>query len=58
MEKTLQKKKSKIAFPHVGVLMCIIVLITCLATYIVPAGVYDRSETGAIDPTSFHYGNL
>ncbi|MDI6600903.1 MAG: YfcC family protein [Thermoanaerobacteraceae bacterium] len=46
--------------PHTYVLLFMIVIIAALATYFVPAGVYDRVEdpnTGrnVVDPDSFHY---
>ena len=34
----MEKKKLKLAFPHVMVLLVALVLIACILSYIVPAG--------------------
>ncbi len=54
------EKKRKFKVPHPFVLICILILICTILTYIVPAGTYDRyydEEVGAelVDPDSFHY---
>ncbi len=51
---TLQKKK-KLPSPSLPVIMFIAVIFVCLATYIIPAGVYDTFADGTIDPDSFHF---
>lgn len=49
-------KKSRIAFPHQLILIGLIVLLACLLTYILPAGVYEKdAATDMFDPTTFHY---
>ena len=55
-----KEKKRKIKVPHPFVLICILIIICTILTYIVPAGTYDRyydEEVGAelVDPDSFHY---
>lgn len=53
------KKKKKIAMPSALVLLVFIILVSAIATYFVPAGVFDRViDSGGrevVDPTSFHY---
>lgn len=54
--KNKAETKKHIEFPHVLVLLTIMVLFASLLTYILPAGVFDVDpETNRIDPTSFHY---
>jgi uncharacterized ion transporter superfamily protein YfcC len=48
---------SKVKLPHTYVLLCGLMLAAAVATWIVPAGMYDRVEAGGrelIDPGSFH----
>lgn len=47
--------KWKLEFPHVMILLCILVLVSCLLTYILPAGVYDFDDKGYVIADSFHY---
>lgn len=45
-----KEKKRKIKVPHPFVLICILIIICTILTYIVPAGTYDRyydEEVGA-----------
>lgn len=51
----MEKKKMKLAFPHVMVLLIALVLLACLLSYIVPAGQYDYDENGYVIADSFHY---
>lgn len=62
--KTLEKEKRKyfegMKIPHTYVIISCIVLIAFIATYLVPAGIYDRvvepvSGRSIIDPTTFRY---
>lgn len=49
-------EKKKFEFPHVLLLLFIMVMFSSLLTYIVPAGKFDVIEgTKAIDPSSFHF---
>lgn len=55
-----QEKKRRFRVPHPFVLICILIIICTILTYIVPAGTYDRyydEEVGAelVVPDSFHY---
>lgn len=57
MPKTEEKKKG-LKLPHQLVILFIIAALATLATYIVPAGVYDSIEMDGrkvIDAASFHY---
>ena len=57
MPKTEAKKKG-LKLPHQLVILFIIAALATLATYIVPAGVYDSIEMDGrkvIDAASFHY---
>lgn len=52
------KKKFKLKMPHAYVLICGLVLLVGILTYIIPAGVYDMVEVNGknvVDPASFHY---
>lgn len=52
------KEKKPFRVPHQLIIMLVIAAIATLATYIVPAGVYDTVEINgrkAIDAASFHY---
>ena len=51
----MEKKKLKLAFPHVMVLLVALVLIACILSYIVPAGQYEYDENGYVIADSFHY---
>ena len=53
-------KKRKFKVPHTYVIICIIILIMAVLTYIVPAGQYDRVKDEAtgrtvVDPDTFQY---
>ena len=56
---TLSEKKRKIGFPHVFVVMTIMMLLMTLITYVVPSGEFERavSEAGVevINPDQFHF---
>lgn len=59
MEKEIKKRKT-LKMPSALVLLVIIILFAALASYLVPAGMFDRVEdlnTGrqVVDPTTFHY---
>ena len=48
--------KRKLAFPHVMLIMIGLIIVFCILSYVVPAGVYDIDPaTGSVIPTSFHY---
>lgn len=54
-----EKKKSK-SFPHILVILLIAIIVATIATYIIPAGQYERvldeaSGKMIIDPTTFTY---
>jgi uncharacterized ion transporter superfamily protein YfcC len=53
------KKKKKLVMPSALVLLVFIIVVSAIATYFVPAGVFNRvidSEgREVVDPTSFHY---
>ncbi|MBE6031455.1 MAG: putative basic amino acid antiporter YfcC [Clostridiales bacterium] len=53
-----EKKKFKIAVPHVYSLLIAIIIICALMTYIIPAGAYDMMVTedgrSVVDPTTYH----
>ena len=51
----MEKEKTKLAFPHVMVLLIALVLLACALSYIVPAGQYDYDENGYVIADSFHY---
>lgn len=53
-------KKKKKEFPHILVIMFIVIIVAAIATYIIPAGEYERvldeaSGRMIIDPASFTY---
>lgn len=49
------KKERKLAFPHVMVLLVLLALISCLLTYIIPAGNYQFDDKGYVIADSFQY---
>ena len=51
----MEKKRVKLAFPHVMVLLIALVLLACVMSYIIPAGQYDYDENGYVIADSFHY---
>lgn len=51
----MKKESSKLAFPHVMILLILLALFSCLLTYIVPAGVYQFDEKGYVIADSFTY---
>ena len=60
MEKEKRKYFEGMKIPHTYVIISCIVLIAFIATYFVPAGIYDRvidpiSGRSIIDPTTFRY---
>ncbi|MBQ0059099.1 MAG: YfcC family protein, partial [Lachnospiraceae bacterium] len=53
-------KKKKLKVPHIFVILYLMILLVCLASYIIPAGQYDRvfdEATGRniIDAATFHH---
>jgi len=52
-EKT--KTRWKFQFPHVMVLLVLLVLLSCLLTYIIPAGTYQYDANGYVIAGSFAY---
>lgn len=42
------KKKKKLEFPHVLILLLAVILFCCFLTYVVPAGVYEYEEVDGI----------
>ena len=51
----MKKESSKLAFPHVMILLILLALFSCLLTYIVPAGIYQFDENGYVIADSFTY---
>lgn len=51
----MDKKRTKMAFPHVMVLLIALIVLACVLSYIVPAGQYDFDENGFVIADSFHY---
>ena len=51
----MKKEKSRLAFPHVMILLILLAWISCLLTYIIPAGTYQFDENGYVVPGSFTY---
>lgn len=49
------KKEKKLAFPHVMVLLILLALVSCLLTYIIPAGNYQFDDNGYVIADSFQY---
>lgn len=54
MEKNTERK-FKVAFPHVMVLLVFLVIVSCILTYVIPAGTYDFDASGYAIAGSFHY---
>lgn len=57
---TKEKKKFQLKAPNPMLILAAIILVCAIATYLVPAGVFDRVQDPAtgrmvVDPTSFHY---
>lgn len=57
--KEKKEKKFKLKAPNPIIILVCIILLAAVATYIVPAGVFDRVEDAAtgrmvVDPTTFH----
>lgn len=60
MNEEVKEKKFKLKAVNPVVLLCIIILVAAIASYIVPAGTYDRvfdpvTEKELVDPSTFHY---
>lgn len=47
--------KKKMAFPHVMVLLILLTVVSCVMTYIIPAGNYQFDENGYVIADSFRY---
>ena len=46
----------KVHFPHSLILIACLILVACLLSYVLPAGVYEKNATtGIFDPATFHY---
>lgn len=59
MNEEVKEKKFKLKAVNPVVLLCIIILVAAIASYIVPAGTYDRvfdpvTEKELVDPSTFH----
>ncbi|WP_255585174.1 YfcC family protein [Virgibacillus saliphilus] len=55
--KNTKKRKAKFKMPDVYVLLFFLVVLASVATYVIPAGEYDRVEQNditVVDPDSFH----
>lgn len=50
-DKSMNKK---FRFPHVLVIMLLLILFSCLLTYIVPAGDFDYTNDGELIPGTYH----
>lgn len=50
-----QKEKKPFKMPHLLWIMTGIILLACLATYVIPAGRFATNEAGEILGTEFHY---
>lgn len=48
-EHCYEKRETRLAFPHVMILLILLALISCLLTYIIPAGTYQFDENGYVD---------
>lgn len=60
MSKSAEKKKVKLKAPNPLIIMAVVLVLAGFASYIVPAGVFDRvQDPGSgrmlVDPNSFHY---
>ena len=51
----LQKEKKPFKMPHLLWIMTGIILLACLAAYVIPAGRFATNEAGEILGTEFHY---
>ena len=55
----MEKEKKKRRFPHVYVILFLVIIVSALLTYVLPANQYDKQikdgkETKLIDPNSYH----
>lgn len=53
----MKTRKKKFTVPHVYILLLTLILISCILTYIIPAGQYDMMTVGnrdVVDGTTFH----
>ena len=48
-------KKTKLAFPHVMVLLVALAAASCMLTYVIPAGTYQFDDNGYVIADSFRY---
>lgn len=58
MRKTSSEKKQGFQMPHIYVILFIIIFLAALASYIIPAGEFDREEVNGINviiADTFHY---
>lgn len=51
----IKKEKKPFKIPHLLWIMTGIILLACLATYVIPAGQFATNEAGEIIGTDFHY---
>lgn len=49
------KSKKKLAFPHVMVLLVLLTMVSCVLTYLIPAGNYQFDDNGYVIADSFEY---
>lgn len=52
---TTKKEKKKFKMPHLLWIMTGIIMLACLATYIIPAGTFETNEAGQIIGTELQY---
>lgn len=60
MNKVEEKSKKKIEFPHLFVILLVVIIAVTILTYIIPAGEYvrvvdEQTDQTIIDPDSFRY---
>lgn len=55
MNKTLAGKKKGFTFPHVFIILMIIMLIVTVLSWVIPSGQFGVTEAGTIDPNQFSY---
>ena len=54
-DRNARKEKKSFKMPHLLWIMTGIILLACLATYVIPAGQFATNEAGEIIGTEFHY---
>lgn len=48
-------KKKKLEVPHTYVILFVLIIITCILTYVIPGGTYQTLKDGTIDANSFTF---